>query len=102
MFQNNAKITYWIKGIVSDSNNIFLWYELKDINKKKMISKISVDSNFTFTSYTGLCAMALLYRLQGLINSGRWESMWKLLLFHTEWFLLNSFGEMCFLEESYK
>ena len=31
MCQNNAKITYQIKGIVSDSNNIFLWYESKDI-----------------------------------------------------------------------
>ena len=31
-----------IKGIVSDSNNIFLWHESKDI------SKISVDSNLTW------------------------------------------------------
>ena len=42
-----------LKGIVSDSNNIFSWHESEDINKKKkkkkkkkVISKISVDSNF--------------------------------------------------------
>ena len=33
-----------IKGIVSDSNNIFLWQNYEDINEKA-ISKISVDSN---------------------------------------------------------
>ena len=41
-----------VKGIVSDSNNIFLWHESEDINKKKLISKISVDSSVTFSSYT--------------------------------------------------
>ena len=34
-----------------------------------------------------------------LINSRR-RDMWKLLLFHTE-MNSTSFGEMCFLEESY-
>ena len=43
------------KGIFSDSNNIFLWHESEDINKKKLISKISVDSNFAFWSYAWLC-----------------------------------------------
>ena len=43
-----------IKGIVSDSNNIFLWHEW-DVNQKKLISKISFDSNFTFLSYVWLC-----------------------------------------------
>ena len=42
-----------IKGIFSDSNNIFLRHKSKDINKK-VISKILVDSNFTFTSYVWL------------------------------------------------
>ena len=41
-----------LKGIVSDSNNIFLWHESEDIKKKGgVISTISADSNFTFTSY---------------------------------------------------
>ena len=30
-----AKLYVLIKGIFSDSNNIFLWYESEDINKKK-------------------------------------------------------------------
>ena len=28
-----------LKGIVSDSKNIFLWHKLKDINKKKKKKK---------------------------------------------------------------
>ena len=66
-----------VKGIVSDCN-IFLWHESEDINKtkknpnkqtnqkkkkKKVISKISVDSNFTFTSYAWFYALAFLHRL---------------------------------------
>ena len=42
-----------IKGIFSDSNNIFLWHESEDKLKKKknLYSKISVYSTCTFTSY---------------------------------------------------
>ena len=56
-----------VKDIFSDSNNIFLWCESEDINKnnnkKRLTSKISVDSHFTFTNYAWLCALALLHRL---------------------------------------
>ena len=37
-----------LKGILSDSNNIILWYESEDMNKKKLISKISVDFELRF------------------------------------------------------
>ena len=43
-----------LKGLVSDSKNIVLRHESEDINKKtkkEVISKISVDSNFMFTSH---------------------------------------------------
>ena len=40
-----------VKGIVIDSNNIILWHESEDIHKRSFISKISVDSDFTFSSY---------------------------------------------------
>ena len=50
-----------LKGIVNDSNYIFLWHESKDINIKKVMSKISVDSNVTFTSYVWLCALELFH-----------------------------------------
>ena len=53
----------FVKGIYSDSNNIFLWHELEDINKKKLISKISVDSNFGFSSYAWLCVFHRSHRL---------------------------------------
>ena len=51
------------KGVVSDFDNIFYGMNQK-ILTKKVISKISVDSNFTFASYAWLCALALLHRLQ--------------------------------------
>ena len=44
-----------INGIVSDFNNIFFDLNRK-ILTKKVISKISVDSNFAFTSYARLIA----------------------------------------------
>ena len=48
--------------IVSDSNNVF--YDINHkILTKKVISKISEDSNFTFTSYVWLGALALFHRL---------------------------------------
>ena len=69
----------WIRGIFSDPNIIFLWHESEDINKKS-ISKISVNSNFQFTSYAWL----LIRRLLCWIESGWQEFMWKLLPSCTE------------------
>ena len=34
-----------IKGIFSDSNSVCLKHESEDVNKKKIISKSSIDSN---------------------------------------------------------
>ena len=31
-----------VKGIVSDSNNIFLWHESEDINKKSLFPKFQL------------------------------------------------------------
>ena len=31
-----------VKGIFSNSNNIFLWYESEDINKKSLFPKIQL------------------------------------------------------------
>ena len=57
----------------------------KILTKTKVISKISVDSNFTFTSYdyevmrdTGIAPQ------NTVLNSPQREFMGKLLLFHTE------------------
>ena len=48
--------SFSIKGIVSDSKNIFLWQKLMKIWMKKVISKISFDSNISFTSNAWLGA----------------------------------------------
>ena len=36
-----SDMTY-VKGIVSDSNNIFLWHESEDINKKSLFPKFQL------------------------------------------------------------
>ena len=79
-------INLHLKGIVSDSNNIFLWHdESDDINKKKIISKISVDFNFTFTIYAWLPYMHWHCSKDYWAVLTCWQDfIWKLLLFHTE------------------
>ena len=61
---------------------------------KKLISKISIDSNFTFSSYAWLCVIHCFHRLLCWINSRVREFSWKLLSFHTKmilaWFLWGS------------
>ena len=57
MYFENISEDKPIKGIFSDSN-VFMWLKSGDINKK-VISKISLDSTFSFTSYALLCALAL-------------------------------------------
>ena len=91
------------KGIVSGSN-IFLWHESDNINKK-VISKISVDSNFMLTSLVQdyvhwHCSIDYCVKLI-LIDENLCENWFY---FTLKWFLLNSFDsfeDMC-LEEIYK
>ena len=54
------------------------------IQTKKLISKISVDSNFTFRSYEWLCVFHCFHRLLCWIKSRVRAFLQKLLLFHTE------------------
>ena len=67
----------YLKGIFTDSNNIFLWHESDDINEKKLISKISFNSNFRFHVWS--CGFHCSNR-----KSRVWDFLWKLLSFHTE------------------
>ena len=64
------------------------WYK-----QKKHISKIWVDSNFTFSSFTWLCVFHCPHRLLCWIKSCQWDFLWKLLSFHTEAIGAYSFGE---------
>ena len=41
-------ICTFIEGIVSDSNNIFLWHESEDINKKSLFLKFQLIPNLRF------------------------------------------------------
>ena len=57
-----------VRGIVTDSNNIFLWLKSEDINLKNVIFKISVDPDSDFFLYNlftilGIGTSALLHRL---------------------------------------
>ena len=76
----------WFKGIVTDSKNIFLWHESEHINKKKKLIKISVDSNFTLSSYAWLCAFHCSHRLLCWRNSRV-----NCAYFTLNWFQPNSF-----------
>ena len=40
--QNKLSVQKYIKGIVTDSNNIFLWHESEDINKKSLFPKFQL------------------------------------------------------------
>ena len=90
-----------IKGIVSDSNSIFLWHESEHINKKCLfpkfqlipISCFQVMHDYVFhCSHRLLCWKVLCTRL----------SVKNCYHFILKWFEPNSFGEFCFLEESYR
>ena len=73
-----------IKGIFSDSNNIFFMTWIRRYKQKKLKSKISVGSNFTFSSYAWLCVFHCSHRLLCYINSRVRDFLWKLLSFHTK------------------
>ena len=81
---------------------ISLWHESEDINKKEPISKISVDSNFMFSSYAWLCVFHCSHRQLCWIKSLTQDFLWVLLSIILKWFQPNSFGKVCFLEESYE
>ena len=61
---------------------------------KKLISKISVDSDFTFPSYAWSCVICCSHRLLCGIKSRIRDFLWKLFSFHTKmilnWFLWGS------------
>ena len=80
-------------GIVSNSNNIFY-----DMKQKILTKKGGLFPKFQLIPI-------LLRTLLCLIDSRRWDFLWKFFLFHTQMisaYIYNSFEENCFLEESYK
>ena len=75
---------------------------IRGYRSKKLVSNILVDSSFTFSSYAWLCVFHCSHRLLCWIKSRVRDFLWKLLSFHTEKIQPNSFGKVCFLEDSYK
>ena len=59
-----------------------IWHESKDINKKQLISKISVDSDLYVYNLHTIVFVSLLYRL--LFITVDENFLWKLLSFHTD------------------
>ena len=77
-----ATVTF-LKGIVSDSNNIFLWYESEDMNKKAYFQNFSWFQFYVFKLYMIImCFIA--HRLLSWIKSRVQDFLWKLLSFHTD------------------
>ena len=76
---------------------------IRKYKQKKLISKISVDSNFKFSSYARLCAFHCSHRLLCWIKSRVRDFSVKIALI-SYWndISLIPLGEECFLEESYK
>ena len=73
---------------------------IRRYKQEKLISKISVDFNFTFFSYAWLCVFRCSHRLLCWIKSCVQNFLWNCSHFILKWFQPNSFGELCFLEES--
>ena len=80
-----------IKGIFSDSNNIFLWHESGDVYKTNLFSIFQVYKLCmicVFKCTIDYCVVVYDKLTIALIS--RWKQ-----------FQLNSFGEMCFLEKNF-
>ena len=51
----------------------FSWQEPEDVNQNSLFTKISVDSNFMFSSYAWLCVFHCSHRLLCWIKSCVWD-----------------------------
>ena len=73
---------------------------IRRYKQENLISKISVDSNFTFSSYAWLfvfhCSRRLLCWIKSRVRN---FSVKNCSHFIMKWFQPNSFGEVCFLQE---
>ena len=99
-----------LKEIVSDPN-ISLWHESEDIDQKKKKKK-KRKCYFQNFSWFQFCVYKLWNMYDYVHGHCSVDNCVKLILvaedlcencfyFTLKWFLLNSFGEMCFLEVSY-
>ena len=73
-----------IKGIISDSNNIFLWHESEDINKKGLFPKFQLIPILRLQVMHDYVHWHWSTDYRCKIKSCQRNFMQKLLLFHTE------------------
>ena len=92
-----------IKGISSDSNNIFLWLESEDVNKKAYFQNFSWFKFYVFKLCMVMC-VSLLPSHRLLFWKSRVRDFVKIALisYRNYFSQTNSFGEVCFLQESYE
>ena len=89
------------KGIVSDSNNIFLWHESEDINKESLFPTFQLGLISRFQVMHDMCvSLRPQTTVLNKVSCTR-LSVKNCSHFILKWFQPNSFGELCFLEESY-
>ena len=92
----------FIKGIFIDSNNIFLWHESEDINKKGLFPKFQLIPILRFqVMHDYVCFIA------PTDYCAEWSLVFETFCencshFKLNWFQPNSFEEVCFLEEIYE
>ena len=88
-----------LKGIFSDSNDILLWHESEDINKKSLFPKFQLIQILRFqVMHDYVCFIAPIdYCVElSLMFETFCESCSH---FRLKWFQPNSFGEVCFWEK---
>ena len=74
-----------IKGIFTDSNDIFLLHESEDINETGLFPKFQLLPMLRFqVMHDLICMFHCSHRLLCWIKSRVWDFLWKLLSFHTE------------------
>ena len=95
-----------LKGIVSDSNNIFLWHGSEDILQKEKgyFQNFSWFQFYVYKLHNYVHWHCSIYNVfncvkLSLINENLCENC---SYFTLKWFLHNFFGDVCFLEKNYK
>ena len=99
----------FFKGLFSDSSNIFLWHESEDITNKQTNKKQTTTTKKPLFPQVQLipilcelCCISLLHRLCVEFVVVDESLCVNCSHFTLKWFQLNSFREMCFLEENYQ
>ena len=110
-------VSLWLKQVFSDSNNIILWHESEDVNKKKTpyFQNFSWFQCYVFKLCMIMCVIAPIAQVMHdyvcviapIAHSVKWSLVHETFCENCSHFILKrfhpySFGEVCLLEESYE